>query len=83
MKAFDSPSSEAAMRRLVLARAAAGVVVLMAVVLAPPVTDSIMTLGSSIVLTERLLDDGEPLGEQGVDVQDTTAAPLEPLTTSY
>lgn len=83
MEAFDSPTSEAAMRRLVLARAAAGVVVLMAVVLAPPVTDSIMTLESSIVLAERLLDDGEPLPRQGVDVQDTTAAPLEPLTTSY
>ena len=86
MKTFDSPSSEAAMRRLVLARVATGVVVVMAMVFAPPVTDSIMTLESSSLLAERLLDDGEPLpapGQEGVDVQNTAATPLEPLSTSY
>ncbi len=86
MKSFESLPSEAALRRLVLARVVAGLIVLIAIVVAPPVTDSISTLKLSASELAQFLDgdgDGEPLAQKGIDVQDTKAAPLEPLSMSY
>ena len=84
MKLFESLPSEAAIRRLVLARVVAGLIVLIAIVAAPPVVDSIATLSlSSAELADLLDGDGELLADRGIDVWETNAAPVEPLTTSY
>lgn len=85
MKVFESlPSSEAAIRRLVLARVVAGIIVVVAVVVAPPVLDSIATgnLTSAELATSRY-GDVERAPGKGVDVQKTEAAPVEPLSMSY
>ncbi len=84
MKSLESLPSEAALRRLVLARVAAGFVVVVAVILAPPVADSIATLNlTSSELGELIDDAGVPSDLKAIDVADTTAAPVEPLSTSY
>lgn len=84
MKSFESLSSEAGIRRLVLARVVAAIIVVIAVVAAPPVTDSIATLGlNATELAELLYGDGERLAEKGIDVEETKAAPVEPLSMSY
>jgi hypothetical protein len=84
MKSHESLPSEAALRRLVLARVAAGLIVVIAVILAPPVADSIATLNLTALELGELLDDGGvPLAVQGIDAEDTKAAPVEPLSTSY
>lgn len=83
MKPFKSLPSEAAIRRLVLARVVAGLIVLIAVVLAPPVADSIATLNLNSAELADLLDDGELVTEKGVDVHETKAEPVEPLSMSY
>jgi len=84
MKSRENLPSEAALFRLVLARVAAGLIVVVAIVLAPPVADSIATLNlSSAELADEMDDGGKPIVNQGVDVQQTKAAPVEPLTTSY
>ncbi len=82
MTRFESLQTDRAMRRLVLARVAAAAIFITAVVLAPPVTDSIVSLESSRELAERL-DDGEPVPTRGIDAEQTTAAAVEPLTSSY
>jgi hypothetical protein len=83
MNLFESLPSEAAIRRLVLARVVAGLIVVVAIVVAPPVVDSIATLDLSASELAEFLDDGEPWAEKGIDVQETKAAPVEPLTMSY
>jgi hypothetical protein len=84
MKSIESLPSEAALRRLVLARVAAGFIVVVAIILAPPVTDSIATLNlTASELAAQMDDSGAPIAAKGVDVDETTAAPLEPLSTSY
>ncbi|HVE88442.1 MAG TPA: hypothetical protein VNA44_01975 [Burkholderiaceae bacterium] len=84
MKSLESLPSEAALRRLVLARVAAGFVVVVAIVLAPPVADSIATLtASSTELAEQMDDAGAPVSTKGINVDDTNAMPIEPLSTSY
>ena len=84
MKSREILPSEAALFRLVLARVAAGLIVVVAIVLAPPVADSIATLNlSTAELADEMDDGGKPLVDQGSNVQQTNAAPLEPLTTSY
>ncbi len=84
MKSLEILPSEAALLRLVLARVAAGLIVIVAIVLAPPVADSIATLNlTAAELAEGMDDGGKPLVDQGIDVQQTNAAPVEPLTTSY
>ena len=84
MKSLESLPSEAALRRLVLARVAAGLVVVVAVILAPPVADSIATLNLTSLEPGELIDDaGVPSDLKAIDVADTTAAPVEPLSTSY
>lgn len=51
---------------------------------APPVADTIATLNSSALGLAELADgDGEPLAGKGIDVQETKAAPAEPLSMSY
>lgn len=84
MKSFESFPPDTGIRRLVFARVVAGLIVLIAVVLAPPVPDSIATLNLSSAELEDLLDDGgELVTDPGIDVLDTTAAPIEPLSMSY
>ena len=84
MKSLKSLPSEATLRRLVLAPVAAGLVVVIAVILAPPVADSIATLNlTSSELGELIDDAGVPSDLTPIDVADTTAAPVEPLSTSY
>lgn len=84
MKSFESLPSEGAIRRLVLARVAAGLIVLIAIVVAPPVVNSIATLTLSSLELAGLQDgDGEPLSERAVDVHETKAEPVEPLSMSY
>jgi hypothetical protein len=83
MKIFESLPSEATIRRLVLAPVVAGLIVVVAIAVAPPVVDSIATLDLSASELAEFLDDGEPWAEKGIDVQETKAAPVEPLTTSY
>ena len=84
MKPIESLPSEAALRRLVLARVAAGLVVIVAIILAPPVADSIATLTlTSPELAEQMDDSGAPFVTQGIDVDETKALPVEPLSTSY
>ena len=84
MKTFESLPTEANIRRLVLARAVAALIVIIAIVVAPPVLDSIATLNlSSSELAEFLDGDGELVVENGIDVQETKAAPVEPLSMSY
>ncbi|HVG04719.1 MAG TPA: hypothetical protein VM937_07220 [Burkholderiaceae bacterium] len=84
MKSLESLPSEAALRRLVLARIAAGLIVVVAIVLAPPVADSIATLNlSSAELAEGIDDGGVPIAEKGIDAEETKALPVEPLSTSY
>ena len=84
MKSIESLPSETALRRLVLARLAAGLIVVVAIILAPPVTDSIATLNlTALELAEQMDDSGVPITTKGVDVEEIKAAPLEPLSTSY
>ncbi len=84
MKSLESLPSEAALRRLVLARVAAGFIVVVAIILAPPVADSIATLTlSSTELAEQMDDAGAAFPSKGIDVDETNASPIEPLTTSY
>ncbi len=84
MKSLEPLPSEAALRRLVLARVAAGLVVIVAVILAPPVSDSIATLNlTSSELAEQMDDAGAPFSTKGIDVDETKALPVEPLSTSY
>ncbi len=84
MKSLESLPSEAALRRLVLARVAAGLVVLIAVVAAPPVSDSIATFHFSALELAGLQDGDDGLGGvKGLDVQETKAEPVEPLSMSY
>jgi hypothetical protein len=84
MKSREVLPSEAALFRLVLARVAAALIVVIAVVLAPPVADSIATFNlSAAELADAMDDGGKPAADQGIDVQQTNAAPVEPLTTSY
>ena len=84
MKSFESLPSEAALLRLVLARVAAALVVVIVVILAPPVADSIATLNLTSSELGVLIDDGGvPFDLKAIDVADTTAAPVEPLSTSY
>jgi hypothetical protein len=83
MKLFESLPSEAAIRRSVLASVVAGLIVLIAIVAAPPAVDSIATLNLSASELAEFLDDGEPWAEKGIDVRETNAAPVEPLTMSY
>ena len=84
MKLRENLPSEAALFRLVLARVVAGLIVVAAIVLAPPVADSIATLDwSATELADGVDDGGKPLVEKGIDVQQTHAAPIEPLTMSY
>lgn len=84
MKSREILPSETALFRLVLARVAAALIVLAAIFLAPPVADSIATLNlSTAELADEMDDGGKPLANQGIDVQQTNAAPVEPLTTSY
>ena len=84
MKSRENLPSEAALFRLVLARVAAGLIVVVAIVLAPPVADSIATLNlSAAELADEMDDGGKPVVDQGIDVQQTNAAAVEPLTTSY
>ena len=67
-----------------LASVVAALIVVIAIVAAPPVVDSIATLKlSASELAEFLDGDGERLDEKAIDVQDTPAAPVEPLSTSY
>ena len=83
MKSREIPSSEAALFRLVLARVVAGLIVVMAIVFAPPVADSIATLDlTSAQLAAEMDDGGKPVVNQGIDVQQTKAEPTEP-STSY
>ena len=83
MKSLESLPSEAALRRLVLARVVAGFIVVVAIILAPPVADSIATLTlSSTELAEQMDDAGAP-SPKGIDVDETDAVPIEPLSTSY
>jgi hypothetical protein len=83
MKLFESLPSEAAIRRLVLAPVVAGLIVVVAIVVAPPVVDSIATLDLSASELTEFLDDGEPWAAKGIDALETKAAPVEPLTMSY
>ena len=84
MKSIESLPPEAALRRLVLARVAAGFIVIVAIILAPPVADSIATLNlTAAQLAEHLDDGGAPPASKGIEVDETEAAPVEPLTTSY
>jgi hypothetical protein len=79
MKSREIPPSDAALFRLVVARVAAGLIVIVAIVLAPPVADSIATLNlTSAQLAEEVDDGGKPLVDQGIDVQQTKAEPTEP-----
>ena len=85
MRVFESlPSSEAAIRRLVLARVVAGAIVVLAFVVAPTVRDSIATGNlTSAELATFLYGDEGVAPERGVDVLKTEAAPVEPLSMSY
>ncbi len=84
MKLLESLPSEAALRRLVLARVTAGLIVVVAIILAPPVTDSIATLNlTSSELADLMDDGGEPPAMKGITVDEIEAAPVEPLSTSY
>ena len=85
MKVFESlPSSEAAIRRLVLARVVAGAIVVLAFIVAPTVKDSI-TSGNltSAELATFLYGNDDVVPDKGADVLKTEAAPLEPLSMSY
>jgi hypothetical protein len=84
MKSLESLPSEVALRRLVLARIAAGLVVLIAIVVAPPVSDSVVTFNFSALELADLQDGDDGLqAENGVEVLETTAEPVEPLSMSY
>ncbi|MBC8118925.1 MAG: hypothetical protein H7X75_05040 [Burkholderiaceae bacterium] len=85
MKVFESlPSSEAAIRRLILARVVAGAIVVLAFVVAPTVQDSIATGNlTSAELATSLYGDVEVAPQKGADVLTTEAAPVEPLSMSY
>lgn len=85
MKPLDSlPSSEAALRRLVLARVVAGAVVVLAFIVAPTVKDSIVTGNlTSAELATFLYGDDQVVPLKGTDVLKTEAEPVEPLSMSY
>ncbi len=84
MKLFESLPSAAPLRRLVLARLAAGLIVLIAIVLAPPTSDSIATFNFSALELANLQDGDDGLqAEKGIEVQETEAEPVEPLSMSY
>ncbi len=84
MKSIKSVPSETAIRRLVLARVAAGIIVLIAVVLAPPVADTISRADSAVSSGLGSDDgDGGNEGNKGIEVVDTMAFPVEPLSMSY
>jgi hypothetical protein len=84
MKSLESLPSEVALRRLVLARIAAGFVVLIAIVVAPPVSDSVVTFNFSALELADLQDGDDGLqAENGVEVLETKAEPVEPLSMSY
>lgn len=83
MKPFESLPPDAALRRLVIARVAAGIIVLTAVITAPPVADSIATLNLSSAELAELIDDDAESFVAGVDAHQTQAAPVEPLTSSF
>ena len=84
MKLLESLPPEVALRRLVLARVVAGLVVLIAIVAAPPVSDSIATFQFSALELADLQDGDDGLQpERSIDVQETKAEPVEPLSMSY
>jgi hypothetical protein len=84
MKSLESLPSEVALRHLVLARIAAGFVVLIAIVVAPPVSDSVVTFNFSAAELADLQDGDDGLqAENGVEVLETKAEPVEPLSMSY
>jgi len=84
MKSFESVPSETAIRRLVLARVVAGIIVLIAVVLAPPVADRIARADSAVFAGLGSDDgDGGKEGNKGIEAVDTMAIPVEPLSMSY
>lgn len=84
MKFIESVPSENATRRLVLVRVVAAVVVVTAVILAPPVSDSIATLNArGLDFAESMDDGGKPTIETGISIDETRAVPIEPLSMSY
>jgi len=84
MKIFESVPSETAIRRLVLARVVAGIIVLIAVVAAPRVADTIAQADASAYAVLEADDgDGGTERSKGIEAADTTAAPVEPLSMSY
>ncbi len=84
MKSFESVPSETAIRRLVLARVVAGIIVLIAVVLAPPVADTIARADSGVFAGLGSDDgDGGNKEKRGIEAVDTMAIPVEPLSMSY
>ena len=59
-------------------------IVVIAIVVAPSVVGSSATLNLSASEPAEFLDDvGEPLAVIGIDVQQTTAAPIEPMAGYY
>lgn len=84
MKSLESLASEAAIRRLVLARVVAAVIVVTAIVFAPHVADSVVTLKlSASELADQMYGVEERLAEKSADEPDTKAVPVEPLSMSY
>lgn len=81
MKLFETLPHRSEIGRRLLACAVTAAIVLPAVILAPPIDDSIVTLESSRALTDRL-DSGEP-PRTGIDVSQTTAVAVEPLSMAF
>ena len=79
MKSREFSPSEAAVFRLVVARVVAGLIVIVAIVLAPPVADSIATLElTSSQLASEMDDGGRPVVDQGIEAHETRAEATEP-----
>lgn len=84
MKLPESRPSETALRRPVLAGIVAGIVVLIAIVAAPPMTDSIAMLDATASqVADLLYGDAAPTTVTAINVEDTLAVPVEPLSMYY
>ena len=81
MKFGEPIPSETAIGYLVLARVVAAAIVIAAIIVAPAAVDSWALLSGADV--EAAVEDGEPVPSVGIDVLQTKAEAIEPLTMSY
>lgn len=81
MKFGEPIPSHSEIRCLVLARVVAAAIVIAAIIVAPAAVDSWATAYGTD--TEMPGDGGELVAPVGIDVLQTKAEPIEPLTMSY